>query len=76
MAIRSVYCPVLGAHVTQVTDLEGTVTQIICKEYDSDGTCRVKKASASQGGPLGQLLERLSEDALDTRSPRCVMLAT
>jgi hypothetical protein len=27
MAIRSIHCPVLGAHVTQVTDLEGAVTR-------------------------------------------------
>lgn len=75
MAIRSIRCPVLGAHVTQVTDLEGTVTRILCTEYDaSDGTCRLKKA-AGEGGPLAQLLERLSENTLDTRSMRCVLLA-
>jgi hypothetical protein len=76
MAIRSVHCPVLGAHVTQVTDLEGAVTRIICTEYEaSDGTCRLK-TSAREGGPLGQLLERVSENTLDTRSPRCVLLTT
>ena len=75
MAIRSVHCPVLGAHVTQVTDLEGAVTRVICAEYDdSDGRCRLKK-SAGESGPLGQLLERVAEDALDTRTTRCVMLA-
>ena len=74
MAIRSVRCPVLGAHVTQVTDLEGVVTRIICTEYDgANGMCRLKK-SAREGGPLGQLLERVSEDALETRSARCVLL--
>jgi len=76
MAIRSIHCPVLGAHVTQVTDLEGTVTRIICTEYEeSDSTCRMKTA-ARESGPLGQLLERVSEDTLDTRSPRCVLLTT
>lgn len=75
MAMRSVYCPVLGAHVTQVTDLEGSVTRIICAEYDaSDSSCRLK-TSARENGPLAQLLERVSEDALDTRSTRCVMLS-
>ena len=74
MAIRSVHCPVLGAHVTQVTDLEGAVTRIICTEYDaSDSTCRLKK-SARGSGPLGQLLERVSEETLDTRSPSCVLI--
>ena len=76
MAIRSVHCPVLGAHVTQVTDLEGAVERIICTEYDaSDGSCRLK-TSAREAGPLGQLLERMSEDALDTRSTRCVLQTT
>jgi hypothetical protein len=76
MAMISVRCPVLAAHVTQVTDLEGAVTRIICTEYDaSDGSCRLK-TSAREGGPLGQLLERVSEDTLDTRSTRCVMLTT
>jgi hypothetical protein len=75
MAIRSIHCPVLGAHVTQVTDLEGAITRIICTEYvASDGSCRLK-TSAREGGPLGQLLERVSEETLDTRSPRCVLLA-
>ena len=75
MAIRSVHCSVLGAHVTQVTDLEGAVTRIICTEYNaSDGTCRLKK-SVGESGPLGQLLDRMSEDALDTRGTRCVLLA-
>jgi hypothetical protein len=30
MAMNSIRCPVLGARVTQVTDLEGIVTRIIC----------------------------------------------
>jgi hypothetical protein len=76
MAIRSVHCPVLGAHVTQITDLEGAVTRVICAKYDdSDRRCRLKKV-ARESGPLGQLLARISEDALDTRSTRCVLIAT
>lgn len=75
MAIDLIRCPVLGTHVTQVTDLEGTVIRIICPEYNaSDRTCRLKQ-SAREGGPLGQLLERVSEDALKTRSTACVLLA-
>jgi hypothetical protein len=67
MAMRSIRCPVLGAHVIQVTDLEGHVTRIICGEYeDATGVCRLKK-TALDGGPLAQLLERLSEETLETR---------
>ena len=76
MAMTSIRCPVLGAHVTRVTDLEGTVTRIICAEYEeSTGTCRLKK-TALEGGPLGQLLERMSEETLDTRSTLCMLRAT
>jgi len=75
MAATSVHCPVLGAHVTRVTDLEGNVTRIICAEYEeSTGNCRLKK-SAFEGGPLTQLLERVAEGSLDTRSPLCVLRA-
>ena len=71
MAIESVRCPVLGAHVTRVTDLEGEPVRIICPEYDEPtGICRLKKG-AREGGPLSQLLERVSEEALDTKNIRC-----
>jgi hypothetical protein len=73
MAINLVRCPVLGGNVTRVTDLEGATMKIICAEYDEPtGTCRVK-ATATQGGMLSQLLERLSENALDNRNMRCVL---
>ena len=76
MAFHTVRCPVLGAHVTRVTDLEGAVTRIICPEYDfQGGGCRLK-TSALAGGPLGQLLERVAEDTLETPGTRCVMLAS
>ena len=75
MTMASIRCPVLGAHITRVTDLEGHVTKIICAEYDkSTGRCRVKR-SALQSGPLAQLLERVSEEALNTRSTLCVLRA-
>lgn len=73
MAMTSIRCPVLGAHVTCVTDFEGTVQRIICGEYEeSSGSCRLKK-TALEGGPLAQLLERISEETLDTRSTFCVL---
>ena len=76
MAMTSIRCPVLGAHVTLVTDLEGKVTRIICAEYEeATGACSLNKA-ALEGGPLAQLLERVSEDTLKTRSTLCVLSAT
>ena len=71
MAFTSVHCPVLGAAVTRVTDLENEVTQLICPEYEeSVGICRLKQ-SARDLGPLSQLLKRLSENSLMSRSMRC-----
>lgn len=32
MAIESVYCHVLGGHVTRITGLEGEIVRIICAE--------------------------------------------
>jgi hypothetical protein len=75
MTISSVKCPVLGANVTRVTDLEGQTTKVICAEYDErTGICRLKRG-ASQGGPLSQFLERVSEDTLDTKTTHCGLLA-
>jgi hypothetical protein len=75
MAIESVRCPVLGAHVTRITDLEGEPVRLICAEYEErTGVCRLKK-SALEGGPLSQLLERISEEALDTKNIRCGLCA-
>jgi hypothetical protein len=75
MAMISVRCPVLAAHVTQVTDLEGTIVTIICPEYDgATGSCRMKTAALA-GGPLAQLLERMTEDGLAARGTGCVLRA-
>jgi hypothetical protein len=73
MAIASIRCPILGARVTRVTDLEGAVARIICVAYDHPtGTCRLK-TKALTGGPLTQLLERAAENTLHTRDPRCAL---
>jgi hypothetical protein len=58
--------------VTQVRDLEGVVTHVICAEYRADGSCRLKNA-ANQGGPLSQLLEQMAEDGVGNRGTACVM---
>jgi len=71
MAITSVHCKVLGTDVPCVTDLEGTVTQIVCALYDpASGRCRVKNASLA-GGPLSQLLEHVAEGTLASHGTRC-----
>jgi hypothetical protein len=76
MEMTSIRCPVLGAHVTRVTDLEGNVTRIICPEYVlTTGACGLK-TSALEGGPLSQLVTRVSEGTLASRSSLCELRAT
>jgi len=74
MGTTSIHCPVLGAAVACVSDLEGHVSRVICSEYEEPGLCRLKK-QVSRGGPLSQLLDRVAENSLQTRSTVCVMLA-
>ena len=71
MAITSVHCNVLGANVSCVIDFEGTVTQIVCAQYDAaTGVCRVKRGALASG-PLTQLLERVAEGTLASHGTRC-----
>mgnify|MGYP001174246985 CR=1 FL=1 len=73
MPTTQVHCHVLQGTVARVTDLEGRVMQLICSEFDAvTGTCRLK-CGALDAGPLGQLLARLSEDALAERGTRCIL---
>jgi hypothetical protein len=75
MALHPVHCAVLHATVTRETDLEGEVTRVICPEYEeATGICRLKRR-VQESGPLGQLLERVSEESLETRSTQCVLRA-
>jgi hypothetical protein len=71
VAITSIHCHVLGDNILRVTDLEGSVTRIICPAYESPtGFCRIRR-DAFAGGPLSQLLDRVAEGTLDVRSARC-----
>ena len=71
MAIESVWCSVLQAKVTRVTDLEGAVIAMVCPEYDDvTSLCRVK-AATSQDGPLGRLVEQASEGTVGSTDAHC-----
>jgi hypothetical protein len=71
MTIASAWCSVLQATVSRMTTLEGEVSTVICPEFEPvTKTCRLKKA-AGLGGPLSQLLERVSEETLANPAPRC-----
>ena len=71
MPIRSVRCHVSQATVTVIDDFEGAVDRVICPEYEAQGrSCRLKERAFS-GGPLSQLVERISEETLGSRDNRC-----
>ena len=75
MARNSVHCSVLHATVTCETDLEGEVTRVICPEYEEPTRiCRLRR-NVRESGPLGQLLERVSEESLATPGELCVLRA-
>lgn len=71
MPITPVHCQVFGGNVTRVTDIEGSVTRLICPAFESPtGVCRIRRDALS-GGPLSQLVARVAEDTLSVRSIRC-----
>jgi hypothetical protein len=71
MPVTSVRCHVLGTNVTCVTDLEGSVTQVVCGEYDQlTGLCRVKQGALA-GGPLSRLVQRVADGTLAGHGTRC-----
>jgi hypothetical protein len=74
MGFRVARCPVLGGNLTQVTDLEGRPTYVICREFDRPTSTCLAKARTAELAPLSQFLERVAEDALTTRSARCDLL--
>ena len=68
MEMSFTYCPVLGARVTKVKQVDGTVMRIICPAYElSGGTCR-RMRSGCGAGPLIELIERAAERAHAGRS--------
>ena len=71
MPVSTVHCHVFGSRVTCLTDLEGTVTKVMCPAFEAPmGSCRLRR-EALRGGPLSQLMERVAEDTLAERDSRC-----
>lgn len=73
MSLETVHCAVVGRQVTRVTDLEGNVIRVICPELlNGSGLCR-RRMRTAEGGPLSQLLGRLSEHDLQMKGYLCLM---
>ena len=71
MAIIQTWCRVRRTNVTCVTDLEDNVDRLICPYYDEATRYCGLRAAALTDGPLGQLLERVSEDTLASHGKHC-----
>ena len=74
LAMKTIQCHVIRRNVTVVTDLDDTVTLVICPEYvEPTGMCRMRRAPES-GGPLSQLVGRVREAAsLAAPCTRCYL---
>jgi hypothetical protein len=73
MSLETIWCPVTGGRVSRLTNLEGEVTGVICQEYEAaTGACR-RRAGVLKGGPLAQLLERVSEETLADATMQCII---
>ena len=70
MAIQSRRCHIARADVPIITDFEDRVIHVICPDCGPSRNCR-RKVNALEGGLLSQLLERVVEDRLDSRTMRC-----
>ncbi len=55
----------------RVTDFEGHVTHVFCPHLDAARRACRRKQQAADEGPLSRLLERISDDTLDSRDTRC-----
>jgi hypothetical protein len=73
MSLQSIWCPISRSHISRVTNLEGEVTTVICPDYEAaTGLCR-RRTAVLKDGPLGQLLERVSEETLGDPTTRCIV---
>ncbi len=71
MGLITFRCHISHEPVSRVTDLEGATVRMICDQLEqASGVCQLKRR-IDDDGPLGQLLDRVFENTLDTRSIRC-----
>ena len=73
MTLTSSWCCVLQSNVTRVTDLEGEVVSVVCREFEAPtGTCRLKRG-AFQGGLLSELFRPADENLIENPAVRCTL---
>ena len=74
MNYRTERCAVGDNVVTLVTDFEGTVTSVICPDYDyANGVC-ARRRLGNDSGALTNFLERVSPHTAPDELNRCLYL--
>lgn len=72
MTFRTERCPVGNNVVTLLTDFEGTITMVICPDYEyASGTCGRRRRSPD-AGPLTDFIERVSAHTVADKASRCI----
>jgi hypothetical protein len=74
MNLETIWCPLSGARVGTITDMEGAVTRVICQDYHAEARTCARRASAMEGGPLAQFLDRVDQQTLADATTRCVIV--
>ncbi len=75
MTFRTERCLVGSNTVTLVTDFEGTITMVICPDYEyASGTC-ARRHRSPDAGPLTDFFARVQPQGKAAKAGRCVYLA-
>ena len=72
MTFRTERCPLGGNVVTLVADFEGTITMVICPDYEyASGTC-LRQRRSPDASPLTDFIDRVSARATPDKTNRCM----
>lgn len=75
MTFRTERCLVGNNTVTLVTDFEGTITMVICPDYEyASGTC-ARRHRRPDASPLTDFFTRVKPPRKPEQSSRCVYLS-
>ncbi len=72
MNFRTERCPVGDTVVTLVSDFEGTITMVICPDYDYVNSACARRRLGDHSAPLNAFYNRISGHAGDAPLARCV----
>ena len=74
MGVETIWCPVSGARVGTITNMQGAVTAVVCEDYNPEARLCRRRAGVKTGGLLGQFLERVAQQTLADPTTRCIIV--